>query len=98
MAAGEVTAALNSSSHDADNGVMRPLADRPGLIAWLATVVGIGAMIGSTVSGPGSGPVWESPTVLFVLVVVTAGLCVVASIAVVVVGMRDDTAEIGILG
>ena len=77
---------------------MRPLADRPGLLAWLATVVGIGALIGSTVAGPGSRLVWESPTTLFWLVVVTAGLCVVASGAVVAVGMRDDTAEIGILG
>ncbi|MEM7091985.1 MAG: HD-GYP domain-containing protein [Actinomycetota bacterium] len=40
----------------------------------------------------------ESPTALFVLVVVAAGLCVVASVLVLLLAFRTDAAELGWLG
>ena len=77
---------------------MRPSFDRPGLGLWLAVVTTLGAVVGLSAAGPAAGPVWESPVALFWLVVVAAGLCVLASVGVVAVGVRDRTAEIGLLG
>ncbi len=90
--------ALNESFEDADSDEMRSLRDRPGLFIWLVTVVGLGGLIAATVVGPGSTLVWEAPIVLFWLVVITASLCVLAAVGVIVVAHRDATAEIGILG
>jgi HD-GYP domain-containing protein (c-di-GMP phosphodiesterase class II) len=77
---------------------MRLFADRPGLGLWLGVVAGLGALVGVSVAGPASGPVWESPAALFTLVVTVAVLCVLASLAVIAVGVHDRTAELGLLG
>ncbi|RDI73988.1 HD domain-containing protein [Gaiella occulta] len=77
---------------------MHGSTSRPGLAVWVATVVAAGSLIGATSVGPVAAVVWDAPLELFSLVVVTAALCVLASAAVVVVGMRDDTAEVGLLG
>lgn len=77
---------------------MRLLADRPGLGLWLGLVTALGAIVVLSLVGPASGPVWESPRALFWLVVVAASLCVLASVGVIAVGLRDRTAEVGILG
>lgn len=78
--------------------IMRPPADRPGLGLWLSVVIVLGAVVGLTFVGAASGPSWESPVALFWLVVVAASLCVLASAGVIAVGVRDGTAEVGILG
>jgi HD-GYP domain-containing protein (c-di-GMP phosphodiesterase class II) len=77
---------------------MRLLHDRPGLGLWLGVISGLGVLLALSLAGPATGPVWESPVALFWLVVVAAGLCVVASAGVIAVGLRDRTAELGILG
>ena len=77
---------------------MRLLADRPGLALWLGLVTTLGAIVVLSLVGPAAGPVWESPRTLFWLVVVAASLCVLASAGVIAVGLRDRTAEVGILG
>lgn len=89
---------LNSGHDASDNNAMRLLAERPGLRLWLIVVTTVGAIVGLTLVGPTSGPVWESPRALFWLVVVTASLCVLGSVGVIAAGLRDRTAEIGILG
>jgi HD-GYP domain-containing protein (c-di-GMP phosphodiesterase class II) len=77
---------------------MRLLHDRPGLGLWLGVVLTLSAVVVLSVAGPAHGPVWESPVALFWVVVVAAGLCVLASAGVIAVGLRDRTAEIGMLG
>jgi hypothetical protein len=77
---------------------VRLFHDRPGLGAWLLLTTTLGAIVVLSVRGPVAGPVWESPQALFGLVVVAASLCVIASAGVIAVGLRDRTAEIGIIG
>lgn len=77
---------------------MRLFYDRPGLGLWLALVTTLSALVAFGLAGPATGPVWESPLALFWLVVVAASLCVLASAGVIAVGLRDRTAELGILG
>ncbi len=42
--------------------------------------------------------VWTQPVVLFWVVVIAASLCVVASVAVIRVAVRDELAEVGLIG
>ena len=77
---------------------MRLFADRPGLGVWLVLTTTLGAIVALSLRGPAVGPVWESPQALFWLVVLAASLCVVASAGVIAVGLRDRTAEVGIVG
>lgn len=57
----------------------------------------LGVQLGASVASAG-GPIWVSPIALFVIVVIAASLCVVASIGVLVVAHRQALAELGLIG
>lgn len=67
-------------------------------IWWALTwsVLVIGQVTASIL--PGEQPLWVSPLALFWLVVIAASACAVAATVVIVIGWRDDTAELGLLG
>lgn len=64
------------------------------LLTWTVLVVG---QIAASIL-PGEQPVWVSPFGLFVIVLVAASACAVAAGVVVVVGWRDGTPELAMLG
>ena len=74
------------------------LRDRPGLPLWTAVIVGLGLVTAESALGGTSRHTWTAASVLFVLVVIAAALCVVASAIVIAIGHADRTAETGILG
>ena len=74
----------------------RPMR-RPWLASWIATwvvLVGVQLVAGLAL---GTRPVWESPMALFVIVVIAASLCAVASGVVLVVAWSGDGAELGMV-
>lgn len=58
----------------------------------------LGTATALAVLGPSRHVVWASPMALFVIVTIAATLCVVAAVAVMVVGHRRGLAEVGLLG
>ena len=72
-------------------------ARRPWLALWVWTwIVLVGLQLGAGLA-PGTRPLWESPMALFLIVLIAASLCVVASGAVLVVAWSSDGAELGML-
>ena len=71
---------------------------RPALGWWLLFAL---ATVGGPIAAARLIPdsvVWTQPVVLFWVVVVAASLCVVGSVAVIHVAVRDDLADVGLIG
>lgn len=79
----------------ADRQQMMSSSSRPGLAIWTGFTV---VTLGSTGLALGPRATWGSPTVLFWVVSIGAGLCAVAAAAVAVVGFRRQVAEIALAG
>jgi HD-GYP domain-containing protein (c-di-GMP phosphodiesterase class II) len=75
------------------------LANRPGVVPWL-TVIGLGAalLIAGVWWPPLARPSWVSPLGLFWIVVPAASLCWFGGLVALLIGWRDDLAEVAILG
>ena len=75
------------------------LANRPGVVPWL-TVIGLGAalLIAGVWWPPLARPFWVSPLGLFWIVVPAASLCWCGGLVALLIGWRDDLAEVAILG
>ena len=75
------------------------LANRPGVVLWL-TVIGLGAalLIAGVWWPPLARPSWVSPLGLFWIVVPGASLCWSGGLVTLLIGWRDDLAEVAILG
>lgn len=71
------------------------LSSRPGVVRWSAAVV---VLVAATAFSFGPSATWGSPTVLFWVVSVGAGLCAVAAGFVVVLGIRSEIAEVALAG
>lgn len=74
------------------------LRNRPGLCLWSSVIGGLGLVTAESALGGTSRHSWAAASLLFVLVVIAAALCVVASAIVIAIGHTDGTAETGILG
>ena len=79
-------------------GVMMQQGVRRRTMWWAAIWSALMATQLSASILPGERPLWVSPLALFWLVVVAASACAVAAGVVVVIGWRDDSAELGLLG
>lgn len=71
---------------------------RVGVATWVLFVAVSAAVMALSVRGPVARLVWQAPLPLFILVVTAASGCVVAALWLVIVGFRDDHAELGLLG
>lgn len=71
--------------------------DRPGLLAWLVSVPGLGGLLVASLVGPLGDRVWVSTSVLFWLVTLGAGVCALGALWGLVAGWRDGVAEVAIL-
>lgn len=77
---------------------MSAAIERPGFTAWVLSILGAAAAVIATQRGPLAEGSVGSPTALFWIVTIAAGLCGVVAAAVVVFGWRAQLAEVALLG
>ncbi len=70
---------------------------RPLELEWVGFLVGLLLVVFATNRGPAARIVWESSLALFIIVVIAATLCIVASGIAFAIAWRDDTGEACIL-
>jgi HD-GYP domain-containing protein (c-di-GMP phosphodiesterase class II) len=70
----------------------------PVRVAWLAMSALLVALTLGAMFGPLSDRSWEQPDLLFSLVAVAAGICVIGATIVMAIADRRDMAEVGLLG
>jgi putative nucleotidyltransferase with HDIG domain len=72
--------------------------DRPWLLRWVATWIGLVSVQLAAAVLPGTTPLWTSPVAMFWIVVIAASMCAIAAAVVIVVATKQDLAELGLVG
>ena len=89
---------LKQTAHHADSAGVEPSILSHGRLIWIVTTAILAVITVMTTFGPLSGVRWEQPSVLFIVIVVSALACVLGASIVAAVADRRELAEAGLLG